>query len=64
MLRGTLDGQPFQSAFMSMDDGTHKLPIKADLRKAIGKDEGDTVTMRLLETLELSALLRSRFFLV
>ena len=49
---------------MSMDDGTHKLPIKADLRKAIGKDEGDTVTMRLLETLELSALLRSRFFLV
>jgi hypothetical protein len=51
MLRGTLDGQPFQSAFMAMDDGTHKSPIEADLRKAIGTDEGDTVTMRLLERL-------------
>jgi len=46
-VRGTIDGHPFRSAFMAMGDGTHMLPVKADVRKAIGKEAGDTVTVRL-----------------
>ena len=50
-VRGTIDGEPFTSSFMALGDGTHKLPVKAAVRKAIGKGVGDAVRVEIDERL-------------
>jgi len=48
-VRGIIDGHPFRSSFMAMGDGRHMLPVKAEIRGAIGKGVGKTVKVILKE---------------
>jgi hypothetical protein len=51
-VRITVDGHVFHSSFKTQGDGWHKVPVKAGIRKAIGKQAGDDVTVRLEQRTE------------
>ncbi|MFF1635963.1 DUF1905 domain-containing protein [Leifsonia sp. NPDC058248] len=44
---GAVDGHPVEATLLPLGDGTHMLPLGAALRAAIGKGEGDEVTVSL-----------------
>ncbi len=51
-VEATVDGHPILSSFMALGDGNHKLPIKAETLRAIGKAPGETVRVTLLKRIE------------
>jgi hypothetical protein len=48
-VKGTIEGHAFGGSFMAMGNGIHMLPVKVEIRQAIGKEAGDVVTVRLDE---------------
>jgi hypothetical protein len=51
-VRGRVDGLPFQSSFMALGHGRHKLPVKADILEALNKKTGDSIRIVLEECIE------------
>lgn len=49
-VKGTMDGQSFQTAFMPVGDGTQFLMVSKKSLKAMNKQVGDTITVYLEET--------------
>ena len=47
--KGTIDGHDFQTSFLPWGDGTHMMPIKAPILKALKKQAGDEVEVILIE---------------
>lgn len=46
-VRGEMDGVPFESSFMALGDGRHKLPVKELIQRQLEKKPGDTIRVTL-----------------
>jgi uncharacterized protein DUF1905 len=46
---GKIDGHPFKSSFVGMGNCWHILPVKAEIRRTIGKEVGEMVKVLLEE---------------
>jgi hypothetical protein len=46
-IKGTIDGLPIQRTLMPAGNGEHFLIINVEMRKAIGKDDGDAVFIEI-----------------
>ncbi len=44
---GTIDGHPFAATLLPLGDGSHMMPVKAALRKTVGKENGVDVAILL-----------------
>jgi hypothetical protein len=51
-VRGSIDGHAFRGSLTALGEGWHKVPVKAGVRRAIGKQAGDDVTVRLEQRIE------------
>jgi len=48
-VKGTIDGHEIQATFLPWGDGTHLLPVKAAILKAIKKQAGESVDVCITE---------------
>ena len=46
-----MDGLLLRSSFTALGDGTHELPVRAVLRRVLGRTTGESVTVRVEERL-------------
>jgi len=46
-VNAAFDGEPYRGSLAPMDDGFHVLGVRKAIRRAIGKDVGDTVTVTI-----------------
>ena len=49
-VKGTMNGVPFQTAFLPWGDGTQFLPVSKKILKAMGKQPGNTITVTVEES--------------
>ena len=51
-VRASAEGEVFESSFMPLGDGNHKLPLKGSFLEKIEKEIGDQVNISILERLD------------